>query len=870
MNKFKLMAAGACWLVMLVLLTAGCAGSDTGGDGGMPLDEVLAPGQVRAGVITRQSELLSGVDAHGWLGDFKLYNDKVAFIVENIDEPRGWAPFGGTLIDADRIRAEGESGEELFEELMPNIDWMTLYPQSATVVSDGSDGTAAVVSVSGVHHGIPLVDAALNGALEPKNLDIVQEYILEPGAEYLRIRTSITSRSLTSQEIAVGDLVLNGDRTVDFFPGVGPSQDFPAESAEYYAGFAPGLCYLYTGAEGGLHSALSLHDITPMVVAQGRVKRGAEPLVVERLLLVGAGGMDSCLKILRQLRGGPETGELGGVIRDDQGQPQPGLSVLVHDDSLPENLDIVDQTFSDEQGRYRVDLPAGNYRVEVRAPGREPVLVAAPELAAGQSVSADVTIPAAAVIEFSCRGRLPGGESGDYLPCKLSLQPGPNAALSAPVATDYITFAASGQGRAVVPAGQWTATLSRGWEYTIHRQDVDIASGQTMTVAGLLERQVDTTGFIAADLHNHSTRSIDSTFEIKDKIASNACEGVELVILTDHDCQSDFTPQLEEMIAALNFDLHQWLRLVTGNEVSPHYAHHTAFPLPAHPTGWGYWDIPWTLYKDGLFVRYLEYPEILPRDRELGAEIINVAHPLSGSGYFNYLGFDPPGVMPRLDSLDPAKFSPDFDTIELLNSKDVDVMLNKILPMWAEFNNQGFFRTASGVSDAHQRGAEAGFGRTMVKSSSDEPARIDLDEIWRNLRQHRALVSGGLYVEITVAGGSVGDLVQASGQVAVHVRVQAADWVPAATGRVWLLANGLEVATAGLAEAGAVDPGHPALRFDDDFTITVDRDTWVAAVAEGPAGSTLNPVFRGAHPVGMTNAVQIDADGNGSFDAPEQ
>ncbi|RLB54432.1 MAG: hypothetical protein DRI34_12060 [Deltaproteobacteria bacterium] len=171
------------------------------------------------------------------------------------------------------------------------------------------------------------------------------------------------------------------------------------------------------------------------------------------------------------------------------------------------------------------------------------------------------------------------------------------------------------------------------------------------------------------------------------------------------------------------------------------------------------------------------------------------------------------------------------------------------------------------MSDSHQRDAEAGFGRTMVSSSSDEPAEIDLDEIWRNLRGRRALVGGGIYLEIAVAGGTVGDLVQASGPVAVRVRVQAADWVPA--DRVWLLANGVEAAAADLAEPGVVDPAHPAVRFDGDFTIEVGVDTWVAAVAEGPAGSTLNPVFRGAHPVGMTNAVQIDADGNGRFDPPQ-
>jgi hypothetical protein len=123
------------------------------GQNGPPrLDEPLGPSEVRAGVITRESELLKGVEAHGWLGDYKLYNNRVAFVVENIAQPRGWGPYGGTLIDADFVPENG-GGEELFEEMIPLIDWMTLYPLQAEIVSDGSDGGPAVLRISGEHRG---------------------------------------------------------------------------------------------------------------------------------------------------------------------------------------------------------------------------------------------------------------------------------------------------------------------------------------------------------------------------------------------------------------------------------------------------------------------------------------------------------------------------------------------------------------------------------------------------------------------------------------------------------------------------------------------------------------------------------------------
>jgi len=861
-------------LLMLVLCPmVGCSQAGGGADAGpepLPLDEPLGAGQVRAGVIDKQSELLSGVEAHGWIGDFKLYNDRVAFIVENISEPRGWMPYGGTLLDADRVRGEGQAGEELFEEMAINIDLMTLYPTEAEVVNDGSDGQPALVRIRGEQRGIPLVDAAVGGALEPKNFDIIQDYILEPDADYLRIRTSFKSRTASPVSIQVGDLVLNGDRTSDFFKGAGISDEYTGGSADYYGGFAPCLCYLYTGAQGGIQSALSIESITPMVIAQGQAppRRDENPLVVERLLIVGAGGMDACLRTLADVRKNGDQGLLGGKLTDTGGAPEAGAIVLARDDSLPEGRDYVDQTYTGEDGNYEMQLLPGSYRIEFRAPGRDALVLDAPALGAAESVSLDASLPPPARLHFGCTGEDRDGVQLGTVPCKLSLQAGLDADRHAAVPIDLVTFGAAGSGELILPVGDWTATLSRGWEYSIQRQNVTAVAGQTVEVQGTLRRQVDTSGYIAADLHNHSTRSIDSTFQIEDKIGSNACEGLDLVVLADHDCQADFTPQVEGMIEDLPFDLHKWVRFVTGNEISPMYAHHTSFPLPTHPSGWIYWQVPWTLYDQGKFVRFLEYPEILARERELGAEVINVAHPLANSGYFSYLGFDPPAVMPRIDSLDPAKFTPDFDTIELLNSDGVDTMLDKILPMWCAFNNQGMFRTASGVSDAHQRGSEAGFGRTMVASSAERADLIDLQEIWDNLRQHHAMVSGGIFVRLAIGEAAVGDLVSLTGAFEVHLHVEAADWVPVE--RVDLLANGEIVATFDLAQPGEVDAQHPAVRFDGDIAQNPAADTWYAAVARGPADDRLDPVFRGARAVGMTNAIRVDLDGNGVFDPPDK
>ncbi len=868
MGRAMALAAG------LAFLASACGGGGGHADGGPdspPLDERLEPGQVRAGVITRESELLSGPEAHGWLGDFKLYNHRVAFIVQNAFEPRGWGPYGGSLLDAVLLADDGSSGEEEFEEAFTHIDVLGVEPTAAEVLSDGSDGQPAQVRITGRHKGIPLIDGATNGALIAQDLEIVQDFVLAPDADHLVIRTSVRTNAGGERLVTVGDLVLNGDRTLDFAPGRGDLDgQLPDTPEAYYAGYSRVGCNLYAPAEGTIQPAFTIEGVTPINVAEGlapRARGDTEPLVVERLVLVGAGGMDDCLRRFRRLRGEEASaGWVAGTVSRPGGEPESDARVYAHDLSMDENLDVVDQAYADANGDFELELPAGEYRLEAISPGRDPVLGDALSVTAGQTVDAQLTVPAPAVLAWACTGRERDGTDLGPMPCKVSLQAGPDAPLSAPVATDYLTFSASGASELVAPAGQWTVTLSRGWEYGIVRHEVVLQPGQRVEVEAELDHQVDTDGWIAADLHNHSTRSADSEFELLDKLRANVAEGLELMVATDHDCQADFGPWLDRLAQMENTDLHRFLRTVVGNEISPLYGHMTAFPLPTHPTGWIYWQVPWVLYEDGQFSRSLEFPELWVRIRELGAEVINVCHPTRSSGWFSYLGFEPPEVMPALDELDPARWGTGFDTMEMLNSKSTGVMLDELVQLWAHLNNQGLFKTAVGVSDSHGRTSEVGFGRTMVAVSDDHPATLDLDEVWTSLKAGHALVGGGLMVTIHIGQAGPGDLVSADSPVVVNLRVEAADWVEVDQVALW--ANGEVIATEPLSPPGQLDPERPALRYDGLIQVDLEADTWFAAVATGPANARLDPVVRNARPVGMTNAVRVDIDGDGQFTPP--
>lgn len=856
------------YILVLMVLAAGCGGGTGNPESPLPLDERLSPGEVRAGVIRKQSELLSGYEAHGALGDFKLYNDRAAFIIEGLEHPREFASFGGNLIDADRVRAEGEAGDEAFEQLMPILDLMTVEPQTAELLSDGRDGQPARLRITGRHHGFLLLDSAVGGTLVPKPLLIRQEYELLPDSDSLAARLEIVSSAGAPQGVSVGDLALMGDRGLRFLPGLGMvgEQSFSGEF-DFYGVATESGCVLYASAEGPLRVDIGIEGISPFMAKSGTAnpEGQGEPLRIERRVFVGGGGIDACLEKLRAFRHQSALGTLQGNVRAGTG-PEPGAIVIARGGGLPAGKDAVSQTFAGPDGGYRFRLPPGEYTIEASA-GKRPSKIAGPvTVAANESATLDVELDLPARLPVHCVEVDPlSGEDMLPIPCALSFQPGLDAPVSQRTLSQYLAFAWTGTAVVSLPAGQYTLTASHGFDYSLYRENLTLGEGEERAVRARLVRERNSEGYLAMDLHGHSGRSVETHFPLPDKIAANIAAGVQVLVHTDHDCNTDSSAYLRQMERDAGADLSGRIRVVTGIEVSPTYAHFTTFGVPTHGSGWAFWMIPYATYRDGLFEKTLEFPALFARARELGAAIINVAHPVGDKGYFSHLGFDPPGTVPRLADLPAEKWDPAFDTLEALNSRAVDRMLEHNLPLWAALNNQGFFRTAVGVSDSHTRDDPAGFGRTLV-AVGKSLREVQTVEVFGALKAGHALVDGGILVEIAIGEARPGDLVTRAGGLVLHVRVQAASWVPAR--RVDVLANGQVVASRPLSEAGVLDAAHPALRLEEDFAFAPSADTWYAALAVSDPGDEMNPAFPGCRPVGLTNAIRVDADGDGRFTPP--
>ena len=130
-----------------------------------------------------------------------------------------------------------------------------------------------------------------------------------------------------------------------------------------------------------------------------------------------------------------------------------------------------------------------------------------------------------------------------------------------------------------LPSGDYVLWASRGPEWGLDKQELrveDAAPGKAPVgpIKMSIAREVDTTGFVAADTHVHTlTHSGHGDASVEERMVTLAAEGVELAIATDHNHNTDYEPTQKRM------HLHKHFKPVTGNEVTTKVGHFNAFPL---------------------------------------------------------------------------------------------------------------------------------------------------------------------------------------------------------------------------------------------------------------------------------------------------
>jgi hypothetical protein len=235
-----------------------------------------------------------------------------------------------------------------------------------------------------------------------------------------------------------------------------------------------------------------------------------------------------------------------------------------------------------------------------------------------------------------------------------------------------VAVSASGEGTLDVEPGRYTLRVSRGPEYSLFEEaDFNLDPGQIKNVSADLRHEVDTTGWVGADLHLHATPSFDSGMPLPRRVTSVAAEGVDFALATDHDAETDYWPTLQ------NLNLQAQVKTAVSAEITTlEQGHFIGFPLkydalvgPQH----GAHD--WTCESGGEIMAGI-------RDGvEPGKEMfLTVAHPRDGFfGYVDQLGVDGFTLNRKLSLLEehnPVFRTADcsFDGMEIIAGKRFDLI----------------------------------------------------------------------------------------------------------------------------------------------------------------------------------------------------
>jgi hypothetical protein len=807
--------------------------------------EVLTAGQARAGVVEDDAALFGGISAEGRVGDIKIYNSRVQFILQSLrDDGSYYVPTATGILDADIVRPAGQPGRDAVE------DWAGMYgigrlmrADVVEVVDDGRVSGVARVHTEGSEAPMALITGALEapGFIPTLGLRIETDYILPADSELMEVRTTVVNGP-SEALILPGDVVLGAFEVVDpWEPGVG--LDAPGTSPVGWKGWigkdadvALGLFAAEGTLSGGGVDAL---------LSSAQISAGFGPS-----LTVPAGGSFTWTRyygVGRDLAAltdrwhavtGVPTDTVSGAVTAPDG-PVAGAKVNVLVGGAVYTLAV-----SGEDGSFSASVPAGapvSFLADGRGTG---VYLDLPEGAGRYSPYAAPSVQAQVLASYAgasavpvARGRgvgigdgltlgVPGtlrvrSPDDDSFEVRVAIAMDPvqtDPALITPRPSGYaaIGWARDGEVDLQVEPGTYTVLVWRGITAETHQETVDVAAGAVTEVVAPLPEAYAHPGWLLGDPHQHGSPSADTYIAMEDRLISSAGQGIDLHFGTDHDHIADYRP----LLAPLGLD--GVLQSVVASEMSPVLRGHlNLYPLTPAPgvSNNGAW--PW--YAEPVETTQAEIELLRAR---IGDAVIQSNHPREGLPSF--AGWSP-GAIAK-----PDHWSPDFDAIEAMNAGDTshaDVYLDLIL--------RGLRPTPVGVSDAH--GHLSGMiGGSATWLPIDGPGAYS-DAALRDAMAARATqVTRGPFLEVTPTPG--GELV--GPRHAVSVVAHGPSWIQVDTLELWR--DGAVVESVAGTEA--------------NFVLEPDKDAVYLVFAKGSA--PMAPLFAST-PWAMTSAWFVDTAGDG-------
>ncbi len=403
-----------------------------------------------------------------------------------------------------------------------------------------------------------------------------------------------------------------------------------------------------------------------------------------------------------------------------------------------------------------------------------------------------------------------------------------------------------------LPAGRYRVSATKGIEWSIDAQTVDIVSGRSAGVDLALRHVVPTPGVVSCDLHVHARPSFDTPVLTEDRVLSLVSAGIDFAVPSEHNIVGDYAPALDAL------ELTRELATVNGVEITtfaPRFGHFGLFPYagPRIPP-----------YKGTNVHAVFSFAH-----KNAPSSILQVNHPRLGKGigYFDVFHWN---------NKQPTPFGmlTDFDTLEVYNGYEsrTPEQVEAVLRDWFALLNLGHRYAATGSSDSHRIQYQwAGYPRTMAivgeDAAGDRGTPIDTQAVVAAIRKGHSFVTTGPMIELTLAGAHPGDEVATEdAELKGHLRIRAAPWVDVTSAEV--IVGGKPIATIPIAprpftvgpEAGEKDEAQArTTRYDDELLVPVPpENTWVVVIVRGDRKMDDALPFMPVPPRAFTNPVFVN------------
>lgn len=789
---------------------------------------------------------LGGPNATGKVGDWVLENDEVIFVIDALGRGTGLAESGGNIVDAADAKLRRDELGQVFT-------YFGTFPRQGVYTTIDSrvepDGTAVLVS-----RGKELYEPSV---------EVVTELRLGATDRAVLMRTTLTNRGTTTVTgLGLGDAIQWGGAE-KISPGKPAGFKGPS-TGSYIAGVGRLASYGITSTEGEI-AAISGGGWTDTEQKKDVAIEPGKSVTYDRVFVVGERPDLASVVAELTLSSGGALGEIAVDLTDAKGQPVkplPGTKVYVGTERAPEILSIVAT-----DGSLHASVPPGNWFVSY-APsvGRRAAGAGVPvEVKAGAAAKATLSVTDAGAVALGPCQELPTGAKGEAapIPCRITIEgldgaknPDFGPAHVAGIARNVVMLRPSETMNVPLAFGRYRLTASRGPEYDLATNDVSVPRSEPVSFG--LHRVVDTTGYMAADFHQHTMLSADAPVATRDRVISNAAEGVELAVASEHNNVSDLGPVAKEL------GLDPWVVSLGGVELTSDasrkpFGHANVYPLTP----------VFERQRNGApEVRDRLASEVFADARALptGTHVLQINHPRSGrTGYFEALGFDPKtgvGTQPGYDA--------SFDALEVWNGLSV-VHRTRVLEDFFALLRAGRPVTPVADTDTHGVvGEEPGYPRTFVRvgkaaegpfGSWDASRSQELVTAMRETRD--VVLSNGPFISVSANGTGIGGVVKLrGGRVDVKVVVSSAPWVTVDKVEVRLARGTAPAAVPVTTKKNAAG----AFVGEVAFALRPKEDEAFVVIASGT--KTMRPIVSGEDadtvPWAMTAPIWIDGDGDGT------